>query len=240
MLRPLLFLGVLALLAPTVHAQTPGQGFPQVGATFTLGVPQGAFADNLDHSLSFGLSADALYHFGGAPLALGIEGSFQTYGSETRNVPFSLTIPDVRVDVTTSNNIAQLFGVVRLQPATGVVRPYAEGLVGLSYLYTETSIDDEDGPHHDDDVASSTNFDDVAFAGGFGGGLLIPVFNTVNEKGRFIEVMVDIHTRYLFGGEARYLDRGDIKRNNDGTIEMTPRQSRTDQLLPQIGVTVRF
>lgn len=232
---PLVALGALTLSAAPAHAQ----GFPQVGATFAVGVPQGAFADNLDHSLSFGLSAHGLYHFGAAPLALGLEGTFQTYGTETRNVPISLTIPDVTVDVTTTNNIAQLFGVLRLQPATGVVRPYAEGLVGLSYLFTETRIDDEDTPGRDD-IASSTNFDDVAFASGLGGGVLIPVFNTVNKDGRFVEVMLDLHVRYLFGGEAEYLDRGDITRNTDGTIGVRPRQSRTDQLLPQIGVSVRF
>lgn len=236
-LRSALLFSALALplLAPAASAQ----GYPQVGATFALGVPQGAFADNLDHSLSLGLSAHALYHLGSAPLAFGIEGTFQTYGTETRNVPISLTIPDVRVDVTTSNNIAQGFAVLRLQPPTGVVRPYAEGLVGFSYLFTETRIDDEDVPGRDD-VASSTNFDDVAFASGLGGGVLIPVYNQVSEQGRFVEVMVDLHVRYLFGGEAEYLDRGDITRHNDGTITASPRQSRTDQLLPQIGVTVRF
>ena len=237
LLRLFLLAGALALplLAPAARAQ----GFPQAGATFTLGVPQGGFANNLDGAVSFGLSANVFYHLGAAPLAFGLEGSFQTYGNETRNVPFSLTIPDVTVDVTTSNNIAQGFAVVRLQPATGVVRPYAEGLAGFSYLFTETRIDDEDVPGRDD-VASSTNFDDVTFASGIGGGVLVPVYSTVSEQGRFVEVMVDLHVRYLFGGEAEYLDRGDITRNDDGTISMRPRQSRTDLLLPQIGVSVRF
>ena len=53
------------------------------------------------------------------------------------------------------------------------------------------------------------------------------------------ELLLDARVRYLFGGEASYLGRGDL-RAADGTLLVEPRRSRTDLLVPQVGVTLRF
>ena len=46
---------------------------------------------------------------------IGADLAFMIYGSETRQEPFSLTIPDVTVEVETSNNIVLLHALARLQ-----------------------------------------------------------------------------------------------------------------------------
>ena len=60
------------------------------------------------------------------------------------------------------------------------------------------------------------------------------------DDGRPFEVFVDARLRYLFGGEAKYLREGDIEADADGDPIFRYTESRTDVLLPQLGLTVRF
>lgn len=68
---------------------------------FLTGDPKGEFDDNVEN-LGFGFSGMFGYHPNASPVMIGGELAFMRYGSETRNEPFSTTIPDVRVDVETS------------------------------------------------------------------------------------------------------------------------------------------
>ncbi len=49
--------------------------------------------------------------------------------------------------------------------------------------------------------------------------------------------MLNIGARYYSGAEAAYLKEGDIIDNPDGTISFTPRRSRTDFVLWQLGAS---
>lgn len=141
------------------------------------------------------------------------------------------------VDVETSNNIMLGHFVLRLQPATGAVRPYLDGLVGLKYLFTETRIENE---RSEEPVAASTNFEDVAFSYGAGGGLDINVWSgPMGEGKRPGSVAVNVGVRYLFGGEAEYLKKGSIRREN-GRVAYDVDRSETTLLVPQLGVRLSF
>ncbi|MAT38459.1 MAG: hypothetical protein CL946_02515 [Ectothiorhodospiraceae bacterium] len=214
-----------------LHAQSKvGQG----GVQFLVGFPSGEFKDELDKT-AFGFGIDALYAPHG--FGIGIAFGYLQYGSTTRNVPFSLTIPDVRVDVTTSNGIALFDLLLRLNTLKGDVKPYIDALVGLSYIFTTTSIDDED---YDDDheIASSTNKDDIAFNYGAGAGILIKI-TTIQDGDSEQYVYIDLGARYLFGGEAEYNYPGIIERP-DGSIDYDERKSRTDLIQARIGVLIEF
>ena len=225
--RALLALALLSSLA--VSAQTT------LTISGALGVPQGEFGDALG-AVGGGLSVTALYQVPRSPVAVGVEGAALLYGYESRRVPFSLTVPDVAVDVRTSNNVALGLAVLRLQVPGGPVRPYVDGLVGVSYLWTQTTVGDDDGY----DIASTTNYDAAALAVGAGVGLQTRLHRGVSDEGRPFDVLLDARVRYLSGGEATYLDRGDLARYSNGTLGVWPRRSRTDLLLPQLGVTFRF
>ncbi|MDX1531668.1 MAG: hypothetical protein R3362_09090 [Rhodothermales bacterium] len=233
MLRPSRLLPLLALftLAGSAHAQRA-----QGGAQFMVGVPLGAFYDRVE-TVGFGLSGQLLYHFGRAPIAVGVEGGFLVYDQERFNE--CLTTCRVRVDVVTSNNVALGHLVLRLQPASGTLRPYADVLAGVHYLFTESRLEDEDfGENHE--IASSTNFDDAAFSYGAAAGILVQVHSGRTRAGRPYALHVDGRLRYLRGGEADYLRRGSIRETADGDLLFDVERSRTDLLLPQVGVTVRF
>lgn len=230
---------VLALAAVGLGSSAAAQ--PTSGGVHgVVAVPQGSFADRLD-ATGFGLSAAFVHHIADSPVGVGVEGTFVTYGRETIRERFgSGALGRVDVDVVTTNNIALGHVVLRLQPATGAVRPYGDALVGLAYLFTESRIEDVDAGD-DRDIASSTNFDDAAFSYGLGGGVMARVYRgRSSDDGRPFDVFVDARLRYLFGGEAKYLREGDIESDADGDPIFLFTESQTDLLLPQLGLTVRF
>jgi hypothetical protein len=235
-----LTLAALAALARPAAAQVYG------GLALSVATPQNEFRDELG-ATGYGAALNVLYHLGGhlggLPLAVGVEGAAVTYGHARRRVPFRDDVPEVGLDVTTDNNVAQVLAVVRLQPARGLVRPYAEVVGGVNYLFTQSALRSTD---HGESFAQTTNYDDVAPTGGVGLGAMVRLHRRAGldgpkplRGGGAREVLLDARVRYLVGGEASYLGRGDL-RGEDGEVVVEPRRSRTDLLVPQVGVTVRF
>lgn len=223
------------LLFPSLAAAQQLQGGLQV----TVSVPQGEFSDRLSGAIGFGLSGQLLYSIPATPLLVGGEVGGVVYGQETIREPFGGgALGRIEVDVITTNNIGLGHLVLRLQPPSGAVRPYADGLVGLSYFYTESRIE---SVHRDrPELVSSTNYDDFAFSYGFAGGLQASLMHGRNDRGRPFEVVLDARLRYLAGGVAEYLKRGSIRQDNGGDLIYDVERSRTDLLLPQVGLTFRF
>lgn len=226
-----LFCSALLLMAGHSARSEDLQG----GIQFVVGLPQGEFKDNVNRN-GYGISGQFGYAPVRAPFMVGLELSYLNYGSERRAEPFSTTIPDVTVDVENSNNILLAHLALRLQPNTGFFRPYAEGVVGLNYLFTTTQIQNRGSGGGE--VASSTNQSDVAFSYGGGGGLMFLVYENPDQDG-IMEVLVDVKGRYLMGGEAEYLKEGSIRREN-GRVLYDKLRSKTDLITIHIGVEVRF
>ena len=113
---------------PSSDPDAPHDRRFQLVATGLIGHPLGEFADNVD--TSWGGGFDFVYRLGDAPVWLGAGVGVLRYDRATHEVPFSLTVPDVLVEVTTSNNLVMPYGLVRFQSSDGTVRPYVEGRVG--------------------------------------------------------------------------------------------------------------
>jgi hypothetical protein len=211
----------------------------QGGINFEMGFPQGDFESNVDN-VGFGLGLDFAVFPKLIPFGAGASFTFLNYGNETRREPFSLTIPDVTVEVETQNSIVQGFFILRLQPNAGFIRPYMDGLFGFSYLFTETKIKDESDL---EEIASSTNFDDFTYSYGAGGGVMIQVFDGTKklpaDVGFAPIILIDLRIRYLIGGEAEYLKEGSITREN-GQLFYDVSKSDTDLMTLHIGVVLEF
>lgn len=237
--------GALAAAPSALHAQGA-----YAGISFLTSYPQGEFKDHVDHA-GFGGELHGAYHFGTLPVMLGAELGIMSYGSSSREEPFSTTIPDVTVRVETSHNIGHGNLFLRLQPDEGVVRPYAEGVLGTHYFFTETTIRDKG--HWDSEqnaeVASSTNQDDWAIMYGAGAGMLIRVYegdqnstttyDALESSSGIQSGFITLGLRYLKGGQAEYLTTGSVHRTN-GTVTYDVTTSRTDLLVGQIGFEMRF
>ncbi len=225
----------LATGLPSARAQVR----PEVGINFSVGAPQGEFSEHLDNP-GFGGTVFGGLGFDRLPLVVGAEFSYLIYGFERRTEPFSTTIPDVRVDVETSNNIATGHLLLRLQPPSGAVRPYVDGLLGFNYLFTETTIENRRFDRDYEPIAAATNHDDAALSYGFGGGLSIGLYRgQMGEMTRPGALALNLGFRYLRGANADYLKEGSIRRTDAG-IRYEVERSATSMLVPQLGVTYRW
>lgn len=212
------------------------KSFAQAGGiNFMLGFPAGEFKEKVDRT-GFGLSGHFLFlaPTPNRPFGIGINLGYLNYGQETRREPFSLTIPDVTVDVERSNNLVNFHALFQLGFPTGFVRPYIEGLFGGSYIFTETTI----RSRGTEEVASSNNFDDFAWSYGGGGGILIHLYSP-DEGEDFGELLLDLKVRYLFGSEAEYLKEGSVVVNN-GKVTYLISKSKTDLITAHVGVVAYF
>ncbi len=229
MKKSILLVFLLVIISFSCFAQS-------AGLNFTLGFPMGEFKNNVSRT-GFGVSGEFLLLTPTVqnPFSIGLNLGFINYGSESRREPFSSTIPDVTVDVDRSNNIVNFHILFQLAFPTGVIRPYAEGLFGGSYIFTETSIKSKGV----DEVASSTNFDDFAWSYGAGGGFLIQVFSSDDPEEKVSSVFIDLKARYLYGSEAEYLKEGSVLIENGKVIYNTSK-SKTDLLTANIGAVVYF
>lgn len=206
------------------------------GFNLKLGLPQGSFKSNVG-TVGFGIDFIGLYHFRRLPFAVGLDMGILIYGSQTRNEPLSTTIPDVTVNVTNTNNYANFHLVGRVQPQAGSFRPYADLLLGMNYLFTDTRINDQDDY---DEVASSTNFSDTAFSTGLAVGMKWYLSTGEEEvTGVPFQILLDTKLKYLFGREAEYLKKGSM-RVEDGQLFFDTMRSRTDLLGVQVGIVVEF
>lgn len=235
------------LVAPA-QAQSPSvnriNGIGSVN--FNVGIPTGDFADNIEDP---GFGGDIYFgaQFGQSPVVLGLDLGFLIYGRSERTVPFSTTVP-IRVDLVTTNSIVQPHLSLRLQPPTGPIRPYIEGLGGFKYLFTETKVGDIDR-NDDRDIASETNFDDFAWSGGGGAGIDFIVYRPdptrkARQGSKIHGIGLHLGAQYLFGQEAEYVAEGEIEDENGNNVidvsELDIRRSATNLVILKLGATFYF
>jgi hypothetical protein len=215
-----------------------------------VGIPTGEFGDTVSDA-GFGMTGMFGYSIGVAPIMIGLDGGFMIYGSKERTEPWSETIPDVHVKVRTTNSLAFGHLLLRLQPQSGMIRPYLDGLAGFNYLSTSTSVNNEGSTDGESTIASSTNQSDVVFSYGAGGGIMIrlhkrddavlpqPSSDDEEDERGPAEVLLDLNGRYMWGDAADYLTENSIIRNGSN-VQYDVKHSRTDIIALKIGVLVRF
>lgn len=228
-------------IAVNIHQFANAQEL-DAGINFQVVFPQNEFDESIN-TVGGGLNIYGLYRFPQSPFGLGLDFNFNNFGRDTRDEKLSSTIPDLKVRVENEYNLAQGFLVAKIQPLNGVLRPYAEGLAGFNYFFTQTSIENRRN-QGDEPIATDTNFEDWAFAWGGGGGLMIRVlgsgsFGTFSSQSPIGAGYINLGVRYLNGSNAEYLRKGSIVINN-GNVTYDTLQSRTDMLVIQLGFVLRF
>jgi len=200
-----------------------------VNISFVQTRPTGAFQKNI--GLGYGANLAYLFRVDQAGwFSLRADGGFAVYGDEHFHAPLSPTIGGrIQVKVNTYNNVIPLSVGPQLQWPSGRVRPYVHAGVGGQYVFTESSVEGEDG---DWDFASTTHQSDWTGAWVAGGGVYIPV-----HEGS-AKVAIDLGLHYYNGGRAQYLKPGSIQDLPDAKLLITPMESDTHMLLVRIGVRI--
>ena len=195
-----------------------------------LAVPVGDFGNHVD--LGGGSGFGAVLFLGENRLAgLRAEGGFLIYGTSTDWRPWSTTVPEVQVRVQTNNSIFSGGLGPQVYLGTGPIRPYIYGTVGFTYFATSTSIS---GEYQDDEIASTTNFDDFQLSLTGGGGLSVEVRGGQNP------VSLDLSASYQHNGLTEYLTGGDanFRTTRGGDLLVDPIQSDANLMTYRVGVSV--
>jgi hypothetical protein len=213
------------------------QQYFNFGINGTLSIPQGPFRDNVER-LGPGVNFYGGYQFPGTPFLLGVDVGFISFGSDERTEQLSPNIPDLRVNIKNSYNMGHGHLLFRLQGMDTKFRPFADALVGLNYLYTETTLSNR-GFSGEEPVLRDTNFDDTAFSFGLGAGAQIRLFETteMEDMNRPASAYLVLQGRYLLGDEAEYLNS---LSTDNGDVIYDIRKSRTNLLYIQLGITFTF
>lgn len=205
-----------------------------IDLNFAVGAPQGGFAEELDRN-SYGLDIVFTYQIPYSPIHIGAGIGYQNYGWKQRSTYID-GIPEVDLDVRTTNNIITPHLLARIEAPYGFVQPFIEGSMGFNYLYTETSLIDD---YHEEDIASDVNHDYITTNSGLGGGFKINLYEGFDEDGDYRGISLMMKAKYMLGGNASYLREGDLIRNGN-FLDLNIRESRTDLVTFNIGVSFNF
>jgi len=199
----------------------------QVGGDFVVAQPKGALASNIDEG--FGFNGNGMFRIdpkGFLNLRADVGGV--QYGRESFRIPYQPLTGRIELDLETTNSIA--WGAIggQLQIPDGWFRPYANASIAYTHFATTSTLK---GSNDNYEYASTTNQSDGSRAWIFGGGVVIPFGNRYALGG------LNLGARYYYGGEATYLNEGDITDNPDGSVTLNRRRSKTDLVLWQLGVS---
>lgn len=204
--------------------------------SFALGTPEGDFQQSLDRN-AYGVDFAFMYQLGrDVPIQVGAGLVYQNYGWRERDAQFVDGVPEIDVNVRTTNNLVTPQLIIRVEPRIGGFSPFIEGSVGFNYLYTESSIRDD---FEDEEIASTVNYDYFTSNYGIGGGAKFRLWEGYDEDGDFWGVHLFIKTKYMLGGEALYLKEGDLIATGNN-LEYIVTRSRTDLTTFNIGFVFNF
>lgn len=224
-----LIVGAVLLVGAT--AQAGGIGH-EAGIRFVVGAPTGDFQDNIEDP-GFGLALN--YGLRPIPkLTLGVGGDVMVYGSESRDMRLPLVD---EFELTTNNNLADMFVYGQFRPLQGRVQPYGEARFGYRYLWTESSLED-DGGWGASGVASENNYDDFTPFWALGGGVMLQVYGP-KEGSRKPGVWIDFKVMYGKGDTAEYLVEGAVDVVDDEPV-YTVSESETDLTTWEVGLVLTF
>ncbi|MBK7105815.1 MAG: hypothetical protein IPH62_11085 [Ignavibacteriae bacterium] len=207
----------------------------QIGLSFMFGYPQGEFRSNVDR-MGFGGQLHGTFWTPSheMPYTIGVDLGYMVYGQVDERRPW-IGFPGVYLNLSRTNSLANLHVLMQISPFFGTIRPYAEGLFGGSYIFTQSSVRAD---YEDEDIASTTNYDDFTWNYGGGVGLQIKI---AGEMENVDAVFLDFKSRYLYGTEAEYLtEESLIEVDNNGNPIFEAQKSKTDFLSFHIGFIVNL
>ena len=176
------------------------------------------------------------YGLGKTLFRVGGEFAWAQYGQTTRTVALGGLIPEVpdaSLDVQTENALLTLHGRVRAQARRGRWKPYADGLLGFTSIYTRSEVraneSCDNGSTCDSPNDGFTHERDFVLSYGGGAGVMFRILPRLDAPS------IDVSLRYIRGGTADYLVEGAL-RVDGNQVSRDISRSRTDVVAFYIGV----
>ena len=216
---------VFSLAYCTVNAQKFTTSF-----TAQIGIPQMEFKE-INDEIGFGLRGNILYQPGkDIPLKLGLELGIQERGRATQYFSGFIVGFYDEFKVSATNNIFSLMAMARLQPNKfRKLKPFLDISAGWNVFFS--TVDVERLTYYSSYNSSYSNSSKSHWALTYGGaaGVDIPL-NKQDDIGLELKVAYHIgnHTTYL---TDPYID-------NAANVSFLEKSSRTNMLLPQVGVRI--
>jgi hypothetical protein len=203
---------------------------------FSPTLPMGAYKDNISHTAWGGRAGIFIQPYKKIPLKIGAEGGYVTQGFHTQyynSIGFG-QFSDYRVRARL--NIFSVMANLRLQGAPGkkLLYPFAEILAGWNNFYGSTKLQGRN-PANDYswqkvDRTSTKGYWGFAYGGSAG------VDISLNRKEH--DVFVECKIAYLNGNRTKYYTDPSVDAN--GKASFTVNESKTDMLIPQVGLKFGF
>lgn len=199
--------------------------------TLQLSVPQNEYK-TANSDVGFGLRLNAFYRPSEMPVKLGIEVGMQEKGSATQYFSGYVSgyYDDFRVNAT--NNIVSLMFLARFQSAKAKkIKPFLDVTGGWNVFFSTVEV--ERLTFYSSYNSSYSNSSKAHWAPAYGGaGGLDISLNKRNEIG------LELKVAYLIGAYTKYLTNPYIDGNGNASFE--EKSSRTDMLIPQVGVRINL
>ena len=224
-------IGGMATTAATAGAQSSTHtptGVFSGRIALAVSDPQGDFGKNT--GTGYGLDLSGLWRLEKQGiLNLRFDGTFLSYASTTRRVPFVGTGNLVKLDLKTSSNIFTLVGGPQLLGPKGVFTPYVSALGGFSYFGTNTSVEGSDNTNND--FASTTNSSDFSLAYGASAGAYLRVYKSVKQ-----DIRLEFGGRYPRHDNAKYLNDQRVEEGYQANRDPIPLRGRADFVTYYLGI----
>lgn len=231
-----------------LHEQARGHEHVRAEINAAAGIPQAALDRQMEGTAG-GLSVFFGGPVPGLPLVLGSEVGFLNYGTDSQlrlhrgsfdaGIDEDLALPLEAVATRVSNNIYLGHFVVRLQPLDGIFQPYVDALAGMKVFASRLSVDG-DVVVFREGLSQAAHVTDFAFSYGVGAGFELRLYRyTPLFADRPANVALRGGVRYLFGTTASYAAEGSLREVGD-RILVDEVASRTDLLVPQLGLSVSY
>lgn len=212
-------------------AQNDGSDFWQ-GRSSTLsgglefGIPLGEF-DFTWGNTTAGLSANLALPMRNLPLEIGYDFAWGRMGGDysVEQTPGNILAGRTGRKVEVKSNVFGHHGLIRLNPLRGKLRPYGDLMLGARHFITRSTVSTPEGLAEDErDGEWTTSY-------GWAVGAMYGLSRQFYVEGR---------VERLFNGEVNYVDPATISIASDGTVSYEKLSSRTDALMIQLGVGLRF
>jgi hypothetical protein len=228
-----------------------------------MGVPMQEYG-TATSSLPFGFNFSYMHQPSRyVPLLIGGDFGYMSVGNKTinRTLTADITANGVLLDqliiplqFKINNNLLTSHLKLRFLAPTNYIKPYVDGIGGFNYLWTSTQVFDRSEQRffardNDDGLISrKTQLQSFTYSAGAGGGILFQLKP---------HMYLNLGVHYAFGGRANYYDNSQIQnwdiqlnttgynpnqtngtfKDDDLTVDATPKRSKTDMLLIQVGLS---